>query len=277
MIAALIDNGSLEPAATRNLRAVAAALSVAASACSKVHPVSWKHSDRVPVAELDGEPAVTLAKFVREHVARGETQFLFVPFFISAQGAIGSALRGDLEKLRASLGGVFDFAFSDGLAARGAIAEIVAARVRETIAAKGLRTPAVIVVDHGGPSPESAALRNCLADEVRGLLGQEIGPLTAASMEGEAHAHNRPLLAETLATPGFDAGDVVIAPLFLSPGRHAGPNGDLAQIAQAAEAGPSALHCHFTALVGTHPRAAEVLTEALNAATAAPALSLLFT
>lgn len=275
MIIALIDNGSLEPAATRNLRAVAAALSE--KAWTTVHPVSWKHSDRVPVTELDGVTAVTLVKFVREHAARGETQFLFVPFFISAQGAIGSALRGDLEKLRTSLGGVFDFAFSDGLAARGAIAEIVAARVRETIAARQLRQPPVIVVDHGGPSPESAALRDRLAGEVRALLGAEIGPLTAASMEGEAHAHNRPLLAEALALPGFDTGDVIIAPLFLSPGRHAGANGDLAQIARTAEAARSTLHCHFTELVGTHPRAAEVLGDALHAAVATPSLSLLFT
>lgn len=267
MTIALLDNGSLEPAATRNLRAVAAALSLKTGVT--VHAVSWKHSDRLPAADLDGRPATTLAPFIREHVARDAHEFLFVPFFISAQGAIGSALRTDLEKLQRTVGD-FEFTFSDGLAARGGIAVIVAARIRETIAAQGLRSPPVVVVDHGGPSPESAALRDRLAAEVRILLGAEIGPLTAASMEGEDHAHNRPLLAEALATPGFDRGAVVIAPLFLSPGRHAGPHGDLAQIARTAEAGSSTLHCHFTELVGTHPRAREVLADALHAALLSP-------
>lgn len=277
MIVALIDNGSLEPAATRNLRAVAAALSV--SAGLTVHAVSWKHSDRLPAADLDGVRAVTLASFVRTQLAQGERDFLFVPFFVSAQGAIGSALRADLEKIaRESDSGSFGFSFTftDGLAARGAIAEIVAARIRETITTLAVRAPhqppvtrpSVIVVDHGGPSPASATLRDQLAAEVRTLLGSEVGPLTAASMEGAEHAHNRPLLADALAAPGFDRGDVVIAPLFLSPGRHAGPKGDLAQIARAAETSLSTLRCHFTELVGTHPRAAGVLAEALRAALA---------
>ena len=50
MIIALIDNGSLEPAATLNLRRVAAALT--ANVGVLVHPVSWKHSDRIAPAEL---------------------------------------------------------------------------------------------------------------------------------------------------------------------------------------------------------------------------------
>ncbi len=282
MIFALIDNGSLEPAATRNLRAVAAALSTNTGLA--VQPVSWKHSDRLPAADLDGTNAITLAPFIRAHVARGEAHFLFVPFFISAQGAIGSALRNDLEKLRASAG-PFEFTFAEGLAARGAIAAIVAERIRETITARRLRQPAVIVVDHGGPSPTSAALRDQLAADVRALVGSEVATLLAASMEGEEHAHNHPVLADALASLSQSPAaastatapdpnrptDVVIAPLFLSPGRHAGPNGDLAQIAGAVEAEHSTLHCHFTELVGTHPRAAEVLTEALLAATHTPA------
>jgi len=163
MTVALIDNGSLEPAAQRNLRTVAAALSERAGVA--VEPVSWKHSDRIAVRALMGaatsrvvaapikarsdespRAAWTLAPFVRAQVARGEREFLFMPFFISAQGAIGSALRGDLEKLSNELGGL-SFAFTDGLAARGAVAGIVAARVRETLAAKRLSRPAVIVVE----------------------------------------------------------------------------------------------------------------------------------
>jgi len=268
MTVALIDNGSLEPAATRNLRVVAAELSAAIDV--PVHPVSWKHSDRIPLAALDGDPAgTTLAPFVRSRLAAGERQFIFAPFFISAQGAIGSALRHELETLqREHAATPFDFTFVTGLADAGVIAQIVAARVRETIAIASLERPPVLVVDHGGPSPASAALRNRLADEARAILGDEVSSVTAVSMEGGDHAHNHPLLAEALAArfaaSAEAASDVVVALLFLSPGRHAGPGGDIARICGAAEAAAPTLRCHLTDLVGTHPLAAPALAAALR-------------
>jgi sirohydrochlorin ferrochelatase len=261
MIVALIDNGSLEPAAHRTLRAVAAALSKRTGLA--VEAVSWKHSDRIALPALDGAPAWTLAPFIRAHVARGTRDFLFVPFFISAQGAVGSALRTDLERLSAQLGGL-SVVFTDGLAARGMLAPIVAARVRATMAAKKLFRPSVILVDHGGPSAASAALRDLIASDVHSLLGPEIASLTAASMEG---AHG-PLFADTLAALARDGRAAVAAPLFLSPGRHAGPDGDLARIARA-----SLPAIHFTDLVGTHPLAVDALAAALHESLASTAPS----
>ena len=58
MIVALIDNGSLEVAATLNLRTVAAELTLKVGV--PVHPVSWKHSDRIPLANLDGDKLADL-------------------------------------------------------------------------------------------------------------------------------------------------------------------------------------------------------------------------
>jgi sirohydrochlorin ferrochelatase len=219
----------------------------------------------VSATVLDGRPAAVLTPWVREQRARGERDFVFIPFFISAQGAIGSALRHELETLQKT-DGDFDFTFTDGLAVRGSLAGIVAARVRETIAAHGLQRPAIIVVDHGGPSGASAIIRDEVAVKLRALLAGEIGELRAASMEGAAHPHNLPLLADALTAHGFDCGDVVLAPLFLSPGRHAGPNGDLTQIAHAAEdrLTPQPLRCHFAGLVGTHPLVATELAAALR-------------
>ncbi len=264
MIVALIDNGSLEPAALQNLRAVAAALAKRTGV--SIHAVSWKHSDRIPPAKLRLSPASdergdfgapvawTLDPFLRSLVALGQREFVFVPFFISAQGAIGSALRTDLERIQRELGG-FEFRFTDGLAARGVIPKIVAEQIRLAIAHHALHAPPVIVVDHGGPSPASATLRDQLAAQIRRELGAAIGPLAAASMEG-AHP---PLLAAQLRATGFAEGDVIVAPLFLSPGRHAGPQGDLARICHAAGA-----QCHLTGLVGTHPLAVEALAAALQ-------------
>jgi len=134
-------------------RVVATELSVLIE--TTVHAVSWKHSDRIPLAALDGDsPGTTLVPFVRSRLALGERHFVFAPFFISAQGAIGSALRSDLETLQQEHAETpFAFTFTPGLADAGVIAQIVAARVRETIGVASLDAPSVLVVDHGGPPP----------------------------------------------------------------------------------------------------------------------------
>lgn len=252
MIVAVIDNGSLEPAAHRNLRTVAAALS--ASTGINVRAVSWKHSDRVPETALDGAHAWTLASFIRAMFALGQREFVFVPFFISPQGAIGSALFRDLEKLQRELG-EFDVTFTDGLAAVGVIPAIVADQVRTCIKTSQLTRPPVVVVDHGGPSGESAALRDHLAAEIATTLAADVASVSAASMEGM----HPPLLSNWLQRDTLINRDVVVAPLFLSPGRHAGVDGDLARICQGAPA-----RSHITELVGTHPRVIDALAGALR-------------
>jgi len=224
MRVALVDNGSLEPAAHESLRW--AADSIAKKAETPVEAVSWKHSHRIPSGALGGAPAWTLAPWVRARVSEGEREFVFVPFFISPQGAIGSLLR-------------------------------------DAAAEKGLRRPPVVVVDHGGPSAASSAVRDRVTDAVRLRLNGALGVVAAASMESPGTPgadFSRPLLADALAASGFDSGDVLIAPLFLSPGRHAGPAGDLARIARAAEARSPALRCHFAGLVGSHAAAIECLS-----------------
>jgi sirohydrochlorin ferrochelatase len=272
MKAALIDNGSIEPAAHRNLRRLAA--EVGERAGMSVEAVSCKHSDRIPAVELDGRRAWTLARWVRSGVADGEREFVFIPFFVSPQGAVGSALRADLEALALETGGL-EFSFTEGLS--DGLAAIAADRILEVMAARGLNRPAVVVVDHGGPAAESANIRNRVAEEIRRILGDGIGPLFAASMEspeGPGFAFNRPLFSEILSSPALAGGDTVVAPLFLAPGRHAGPDGDLARLARAAEARRAGLRCHFAGLVGTHPRVPEVISGHLRAALLASELQL---
>jgi hypothetical protein len=250
MIVALIDNGSLEAGAHRQLRTLAAELSRRSGV--EVHAVSWKHSDRAPVAELEGVPGQVLVPFVRRQVAAGRRSFLFVPLFISAQGAIGSALRRDLEVLAREETGGFEFAFTPGLADAGVLPTILADRIREAEAGSGRSEMPVVLVDHGGPSAESARLRDLVATEVSRLLHRPVRP---CSMEG-AHP---PLLGDVLAEPAFAGRDVVVAQLFLAPGRHAGPGGDIEEICLSSSA-----HCHRTTLVGTHPRVAEILADSIR-------------
>jgi sirohydrochlorin ferrochelatase len=68
-----------------------------------------------------------------------------------------------------------------------------------------------------------------------------------------------PLLADILRDENYADRDVLIAPLFLSPGRHAGPGGDIARICRLAPA-----DCHLADLIGTHPLALDALTTALQ-------------
>ncbi len=262
---ALVDNGSVEAAAHQCLRSAASA--IGARADVPIEAVSWRHSGRIPADALKGNAALTLAPWIRSQVSSGEREFLLVPYFISPQGAIGSSLRRDLAALQEDTGG-FEFSISEGLS-RQSLCSIVSDRVRETSRSAGLQRPPVIVVDHGGPSRPSAEIRDGVAEAARAELGGDIGPLVAASMEspdGPGFEFSRPLLGEALSAPGFDSGDVVIAPLFLSPGRHAGPGGDLEVIARAAQARAPRLRCHFTGLVGLHPTALETLARALVAA-----------
>jgi len=248
MIIALIDNGSLEAAAHLRLRALALALSDQTGV--NIHPVSWKHSYRVPAAALGDRPGETLTPFVRRHVDDGAHSFLFVPFFISPQGAIGSALRRDLELLQAESGG-FDLNFTPGLAESGALASIIADRVRQTSPATASDAP-IVLVDHGGPSSSSAGLRDRVAADAAALLRRSVHP---CSMEGE----HPPLLEHLLANPGFADRDVIVAQLFLSPGRHAGPGGDIEEICRSSPA-----RCHRTALVGDHPKVTAILSAAIR-------------
>jgi hypothetical protein len=264
MKAALIDNGSLEPDAHRNLRRIAALVGELAGIA--VDAVSWKHSDRIPETALGGRKALTLEAWVRDEVAGGEREFVFIPFFVCPQGAVGSCLRGDLEALALETG--MEFTFTAGLSSD--LASIAAERAFETVTSLGLDRPAVILVDHGGPAAASAGVRNAVSNGMREVLGKSIGPLSAASMEspdGPEFQFNRPLFSELLSSPAFAARDTVVVPLFLAPGRHAGPGGDLERIARAWEARRPGLRCHFTGLVGTHPRVPGILALPLRAAT----------
>lgn len=74
---------------------------------------------------------------------------------------------------------------------------------------------------------------------------------------------NGPLLADVLEdlARADSGGPVILARLFLAPGRHAGPGGDIAQICAAlAEAHPS-FRIHPTALVGEHPGLIAILAD----------------
>jgi hypothetical protein len=151
------------------------------------------------------------------------------------------------------------------------IAIMLADQVRLTMRTRAWMRPKVVLTDHGSPQPAVAEVRNHLGHQVRALLGDEIEALVVASMErreGEAYAFNEPLLATVLRVPPFNHGEVVIALQFLSPGRHAGPGGDIAEICDAAVAEQPGLYTQMTDPIAADTRLVDLLAERLSEARA---------
>ena len=94
----LVDNGTLEPAAIRRLRMIAAAL--AARLRSPVEPVSLLHSDRVPAEQIDGQAAEILEAALMRRCGQGILTFTIVPFFIGPTRALSDYLPQVIERVR---------------------------------------------------------------------------------------------------------------------------------------------------------------------------------
>jgi hypothetical protein len=264
----LVDNGSLRAASVLNLRRVARELSQATG--QEILPASLLHSSKVPAEQLEGEEAVNLERRLRLFLEVGEREFTIIPFFFGQTGAITDYLPERLAYRRNKHG---DFAVwrtpfvGEGKRTKGLeglkghkgsedLVAILADRVREVMEEKGIVRPRVVLCDHGSPKLEIAALRDELACELAGVLGDAVEGVAPASMErreGDEYAFTEPLLETLLRRDEWSHGDVIVSMLFLSPGRHAGPGGDIDTICKRVEEGSPALRTHMTGLVGDHP------------------------
>ncbi|MEM8952919.1 MAG: DUF1800 family protein, partial [Verrucomicrobiota bacterium] len=105
--------------------------------------------------------------------------------------------------------------------------------------------------------------------ESRQNYGIDPRPASAMSGDGAEYDFNEPLLENLLGTEGFER-EVVLSMLFISPGRHAGPGGDIAEICEEAEAKHPGLRTAMTDLVASHDQLIEILVgryrEGLSAA-----------
>ncbi len=272
----LVDNGSMAPAATTNLRAIAARLGSALE--RKVEPVSLLHSSAISAGELGGQPAEILESALEERLRAGTADFLVVPLFFGPSGALGdylprrvASLKIRFPQLQVRLGlPLVDVAEPHDQR----MAAILEDRVRAALPAAGA-PPAVILVDHGSPVRAVAGVRDHLAAQLQARLGPAVRGVLAASMErrdGPDYAFNEPLLERALVQPGFDAGPVIVALLFLSPGRHAGPGGDIAQMCAAAERHQPGLKTVMTDPVGSHPGLIPILLDRIRTGLARPPL-----
>ena len=255
-----MDNGSLEPESTLQLRRLAAELD--ARLLCRVDPVSLAHSAKVPAEALNGRPAELFEAALDRGWREGVNEFLVLPLFVGPSHAIMRHVPALLEE-RKKKSSLFRSRVAPPLfvAGENRLAQILVDHIREQIEA-GER-PRIAIVDHGSPNPEVCEVRNLVTAQVREMLGNDVLAVEACSMErreGAEYDFNEPLLANLLAQPGWKEGPVVIGMLFIAPGRHAGDNGDVVNICRAARnAGSGGIK--ITRLLGQHPLLIDILVD----------------
>ena len=268
----LVDNGSLESAATLALRELAAQLSRRLGLT--VEPVSLLHSSGIDPAALGGSAAEILVPALERRLAAGQTEFVIVPLFFGPSRALTDYLPEQVKRLREKYP-TLSVHVSPPLHATndGRLAQILVDQVSALLDPASSDPVRVALVDHGSPVAAVTAVRNDLARQLAARLGTRVTAVVPCSMERRAdpaYDFNAPLLADLLATPPWSEGRVVVAMQFLLPGRHAGPEGDVARICRQAQAAHPALRTQMTALVGNHPLLLEVLADRWGAAKSGP-------
>jgi sirohydrochlorin ferrochelatase len=226
------------------------------------------HSSAADPSGLGGQPAQLLEPALHDFLEKNAFgEAVLLPLFFGPSGALTDYLP---ERI-AMLAGKYPRAkihlarwLVDPAEADERIALALAGSVRRTIEHNRLFRPNVVLVDHGSPQPAVAAVRDHLGAQVRRLLGNEAEEVGVASMEkrpGPQYAFNDPLLATRLRTLPFDRGDVVVALQFLSPGRHAGPEGDVARICAEARRERPELCTHLAETIASDPHVIAVLAD----------------
>jgi hypothetical protein len=263
----LIDNGSLRAGSVLQMRKIAAELTQISG--HNIRPFGLMHSHKVASADLNDEPADSMQNFLLSDGADQVTEIRALSFFLGPSLAITDWLPENLQAWKDREPEVRQYRILDPLFQSGdnRLARAMAELCREQIQHAGLINPAVAMVDHGTPLPEVNQVREDVGEQMRQLLGSEIGLFSTCAMERRPdpqYDFNNPLL-EDLLQLWMEAGvhEVVLSQFFLLPGRHAGPGGDLAQICQPFI--DQGMKIYRTENLGTHSLVQEILLDRIRA------------
>ncbi|WP_269527191.1 sirohydrochlorin chelatase [Coraliomargarita parva] len=261
----LVDNGSLRPEAVRGLRSLAARLSFRLGL--KVRAVSLLHAHKIDPSDLDGVPAPIVKTALRESLAGGVRRIFFLPLFLGPSRAITEYLPQLIDEARADNSGfvgriALPLAGDDPEQPDPRLARMLADYVRASVSESNFQS--IVLVDHGSPVEAVATVRNSVAAQMGALLGR---PVLASSMErreGPEYAFNEPLLERMYEVDPSAGGSLLAALFFLLPGRHAGPEGDIARMLGGLVARGAYTQAEITPLLSEHPLLLEILEDRLK-------------
>ena len=123
--------------------------------------------------------------------------------------------------------------------------------------------PTILLCDHGTPTKAVNDARTLLGLQLRKRLGSVVRDVIPCAMERRpdaAYDFNDPLLEAALSSVDATA-PVVVALMFLQPGKHAGAGGDIAQIIATAVMARPSLAVHTTGVLGVDPLLIDILAD----------------
>lgn len=237
----LVDNGSIRAHAELFTRKLSAKLEIDTGI--PVIAASLAHSDRIPNESLNGIPVPIFEALLEQQCQRKELKRIWIlPFLLFTEGVIYQKIQCSIQEFSRRYPHIA-FELADGLVSlsdpiEDGIVGMISDQIQAVIDQHQLTRPRVILVDHGSPNPESAQAREHVADSLAPVLGNEVERVVSASMErrpGDEYDFNEPLLERALAeSAAQDCQEIILARLFLQPGRHSGRAGDIEQICQSA-------------------------------------------
>ena len=262
----LADNGSLEALSTISLRKTAHIAGLLAGV--DVHPVSLLHSSKIDPSLLDGIKAETMESFLAGPTGQSADELRILPFFFGPSRALTEWLPEKLEQWKSERDGR-SFRILDCLHQSGdtRLALALEDLCLQAINKNELKKPFLALVDHGTPVFDVHRVREEVGEELKKRMADRISGFSTCSMErreGEEYDFNEPLLENLLDEKKGEFEEVLVAQLFLSPGRHAGEDGDLDRTCSSfADSSPSHRLVR-TDLLGNHPSVLEILLERIE-------------
>ena len=261
----LVDNGSLRPQVTFFLRGLADAL--AKRTVLHIEAVSLLHSHKIAADKLNGVPATIVKRRLRECLASGQREFIFLPLFLGPSLAVTDylpqvvdELSGEYPGLKVRIASVLAGDNFDAPDPR--LAQMLADQIR---ALQPSPCTKVALVDHGTPIIEVNRVRNAVGRQLASALDASVVvPCSMERREGEAYAFNDPLLEKLGEVDDFAGGRLILAMFFLLPGRHAGDGGDVAEICDGLISDGAFEQIQNTPLLGEHPMLLEILEDRLR-------------
>lgn len=270
----LVDNGSRRVDAVLNLNRLAGQLSERSGLA--IDAVPLQHAHKIPPEEfgdaLDGQAVITFPEYVEKALQAGVDELVIIPLFFGHSRAISSFIPDTLNALQKTHG-PFECTVADVLCPLPQGEPELARLLYDNLVSLAI-TPLtkldyIVLVDHGSPARKVTDVRIKLAEQLAQHLPEQVLLLQAAMerREGPEYDFSGPLLKNLLEKLASENGvlEVAVAMQFISPGRHAGPGGDITEICAGVMQQYPGLKVHISPLVGENPLLVDLLLSRLQA------------